>query len=150
MAMNKRGSILLSFLTVILLLGIILFFVFGNGNNEKGQNSVESLEDTIDSTVGEANVSSIYAYIGSVEFEIAKSLLYDNTFVSGKYSVSQIDEMYTLSIRSDRPSEGILCVGDDGIITKGIFKLNHYIISYDGKQAEVANSNSLEDIDCLD
>ena len=145
--MNKKGSILLSLLTVILLLGIILFFMFGNNKDEK--NDV-NFEDTIESSVGGANVSSIYAYISSVEFEIAKGLLYNSEFVGGKYSVLEIDDMYTLSIRSEKPSEGNMCISSDGIVTKGSFKLNHYVISYDGKNAEVIESTSIQDIDCLD
>ena len=148
--MNRKGSILLSLLAVILLLGIILFFIFGNGNNEENSNDQTTLEETIDSSVGGANVSSIYAYISSVEFEIAKGLLYNSEFVGGKYSVLEIDDMYTLSIRSEKPSEGNMCISNDGIVTKGSFKLNHYVISYDGKNAEVIESTSIQDIDCLD
>lgn len=145
--MNKKGSILLSLLTVILLLGIILFFMFGNNKDEK--NDV-NFEDTIESSVGGANASSIYAYINSVEFEIAKSFLYDTQFVSGKYSIFQIDEMYTLLLRSDKPSEGNMCISSNGVITKGIFKLNNYVFSYDGNNVKTMQSTSIEDIDCLE
>lgn len=146
--MNKKGSILLSLLASLLLLGIILFFVF-RIDGEESKNTSESIESTIQNGVEDANVTLIYAYISSVELEITKQLLYDNNFVQGKYSVLQIDSMYTLSLRSDKPSEGNMCISSNGTITKGSFKLNNYVISYNGKNAKVTQLTSVEDINCF-
>lgn len=154
--MNKRGSVLLSLLAGILILGVVLFFMLRDENDSKdiedNQDIEEQIQDgnlesAIDSGLKNAAISSIYTYISTIELELAKELLDGNDFVNGKYSVSQIENMFTIVVRFDKPSDGNFCI-TDGVITGGNLKLNNYIISYDGKNAEVTDSTNIGDVVC--
>lgn len=157
--MNKRGSILLYLLAGILVLAVVLFFMFkGNNDNDDVQKDNQDIQEKLDNGSSEnvidviedskkgASLSSIYAYISDVEKEIAINMIEGNDFASGKYSVAQIENTLSLSIQN-RPSEGNLCVSN-GVVTKGSFKLDSYVISYDGRDANVIDSTRVEDINC--
>lgn len=144
--MNQKGSILLSLLSGILLLGIILFFVL----RDDDKISEADKQDAIDFGLRSASITSVYAYISSVEAAIAEQFIYGNDFASGKYSNLDIENMFTLCNRGIAPSDGIMCISSRGIVVKGSFSLNGYILSYDGKDAEVIGATQIEDINCLE
>jgi len=160
--MNHKGSILLYLLSGILVVGIVLFFLFKNDDvkqddetDDVNQNIQEEVQngdsedviDVIEESKKNAAVSSIYSYISMLETEITISILEGNDFVDGKYSIYQIDSIFDLNIRGNKPTEGNVCVVN-GVVQKGNFKINDYIISYDGVSAEVTSSISVEDINC--
>lgn len=139
--MNEKGFVLILPLVLILLLGAP-FLINSNDKNYKN-NAYGTIQDSKE----KANVSSVYAYVSAVELGVAKTLIEGNNFNDGLYSVSQIESLIDVTLYSKKPSSGNICI-HDSMVVKGSFELNGYIISYDGKTAEVSNSKKIQDITC--
>ena len=66
----------------------------------------------------------------------------------GKYDVAALSSDLSISIKGDTPSEGNICIGSNGTITKASLKINGYIVSYDGKETTTTDLEDIEDITC--
>lgn len=141
--MSQKGSTLLSMLLVILIISIVLFFML---QKEDGVSSDDNQDIDIAQKI--AMESYISTYIHAIELKVSERVLYQGVSLIGKYSVLELDDSLDVSIYVNKPSEGVLCIDDGGIVTQGSFKIDKYIVHYENSKAIVMDLDEVEDIMC--
>jgi len=89
-------------------------------------------------------------YINSVETSIVNNLI-ENTglnYTEGKYDVATIDKDLKVTIKGDRPSEGNVCISNNGTLTKASLKINGYVVNYDGNEVINTDLEEIEEFSC--
>ena len=136
--MKQKGFTLIELLAVIVVLAIIAVIA-----TPMVLNTIE------DARKGSAK-SSGYTYISEVETSLAKYMLKNSgvSYNAGKYDVSTLTTDLEIALKGDTPSEGNVCIGSSGTVTKASLKINGYIVSYDGKKTTTTDLETIEDISC--
>ena len=137
--MNQRGSILLSMVIIILMLSIALYFIVRKDDMVLKENSNE-----VDIAKKIAVESYISNYVRAVELNLTEKTPYQEAPLVGKYSVLDLD----VPVYVNKPSEGIFCIDESGIVTHGSFKLDDYIIHYEDSKTTIIDLDEIEDIIC--
>lgn len=135
--MNQKGFALIEFLAVIVALAI---------NALAG---VSENLNTIESSKEEAVESSAYIYINEVETKIALDMINSgNLYKPGKYTAATLQKDLDLQLKEIPPTEGVVCIFDNGMIKEASLKIDDYIVHYDGNTAIITNLSEVEDIIC--
>ena len=135
--MKKRGFTLIELLAVIVVLAIIALIA-----TPMVLNTIE------DARKGSAK-SSGYTYISELETSLAKNMIKNvGASYTGLYDVATLTTDLNITLKGDTPSEGNICIGSNGIVTKASLKINGYVVNYDGKETTTTDLDSVEDITC--
>lgn len=138
--MKKRGFTLVELLAVIIVLSVIALI------------AVPMILNVITEAKKGAAKESAHAYIKAVNNSLATYMLkYDVAYDYGKYEVKAdgtISDDLNIGIKGYKPSAGTICIGSDRTVTKASLKINDYIILFDGKNVNLVDGNTVEEIDC--
>ena len=137
--MKRKGFTLIELLAVIVVLAVIALI------------AIPIVLNTIEETRKGAAQSSAYAYVNEVETKLASYMLNNNgdSFKDGKYSIETLKTDLGIELKGDKPTEGNVCIGTDGKITKALVKINNYVVSYDGNEATTTEAEEIEDVTCI-
>ena len=136
--MKKKGFTLIELLAVIVILAIIALI------------ATPMVLNTIDDARKGASSSSAYTYVNGVETKLASYMLKNGgtNYDTGKHAVSELQTDLEVKVKGDTPSEGNVCIGSKGIVTKASLKINGYVVNYDGETATTTDLSEIEDITC--
>ena len=136
--MKQKGFTLIELLAVIVILAIIALI------------ATPMVLNTIDDAKKGAASSSAYTYVNGVETKLASYMLKNGgtNYDTGKHAVSELQTDLEVKVKGDTPSEGNVCIGSKGIVTKASLKINGYVVNYDGETATTTDLSEIEDITC--
>ncbi len=139
---KKYGFTLIELLAVITVLSIValiaLPLVVNNIDEEKKHSARISTNE----------------YIKSFHSTIVEVMADNVDKASGLYTVNSDgtisihNQKYDVSIKGDKPTDGRICVSNQGDVTGAYLKINGYIMSYDGENVEQTDMTEIGDVDC--
>ena len=106
--MKTNGFTLIELLAVIVILAIIALI------------ATPMVLNTIEEAKKGSAKSSGYAYISGLETGLASYMIKNSgaSYNAGKYSVSTLSTDLEISLKGETPSEGNICIENNGLVSK--------------------------------
>ncbi|MFV0249646.1 MAG: type II secretion system protein [Bacilli bacterium] len=125
---KQQGFTLIELLAVIVILAVIALI------------STPMILGVIDTAKKGAAESSALGYVDAIEkYAMVSQLDSNNELLVGNYNVTELND--TVSFKGDGPIKGYVTIYSTGAVSSATLCINNYKISYDGKKAEVVETN---------